>query len=447
MTTSSPSTKKRIGELLVCEGLVDEGQVHEALAMQKEKGGKTVKILISLGYLDIDEFTRFLSSQSGIASIDLSQYEVPIEMLELIPRDFAEEHEVFPIDKMGKLMTVGMAFPLDSKTMEELETITGLIVKALLCGRDDIINAIQQYYVKSEEDEREREERKKPDLRALGRFATATKLENISALIQNIDVLPALPQTVHKVQEAAEDPNVPLDEVADMLALDPPVSAKMLRLVNAAEFGVSTRVNDIRMAVKLLGLRETAIAVLSCSVIDMLEKSKHFDYDTFWKEAVFAGSAAKAIAAKCKVASRSAIFCAGLLHDIGRFAFSEVASGRYDKVDKNLYGEALIQAEQAEFGIAHPEAGHLLAKHWNLPEEIADAIRLHHAPDLATNLQEDVVVVALAAHMGEAYAREIKVDDTFWAQSEAALNYLGMDGETAMGIYSDAAESVAANVM
>ena len=101
------SGKKRIGELLIEEGLITSEALKEALAVQGKEGGKTVEILISLGHLTSRDFVNFLAKQEGVASIDLGHYEIAPDIIGLVPKDLAVKHEVIPIDKLGKLLTVG----------------------------------------------------------------------------------------------------------------------------------------------------------------------------------------------------------------------------------------------------------------------------------------------------------------------------------------------------
>lgn len=137
---------KKIGELLVEEGIISKSQLNEALERQKRKGGKTVDTLISLGYMDSSEFVRFLAKRPGIPSISLGYCKVTDTLLELIPTEFATKNEVFPIDKLGKLLTVGMVCPLDRATINELEEITGLSVKPMLCTESEIRLALSRHY-------------------------------------------------------------------------------------------------------------------------------------------------------------------------------------------------------------------------------------------------------------------------------------------------------------
>jgi len=139
-------TRRRIGELMVEDGVITDRQLREALALQEGQGGRVADRLITLGYLTAHSFCNFLARQPGVSSIVLSNYQVRHELLLLVPRAYAESRQVFPIDRLGKLLTVGMACPLDRATIEELEEMTALRVKPMLCSRSNIKSAITRYY-------------------------------------------------------------------------------------------------------------------------------------------------------------------------------------------------------------------------------------------------------------------------------------------------------------
>ena len=146
-----PPAKKLIGQLMIDAGLIEPDQLQAALAQQQSTGKKLGDTLEELGLMKRSDFERFISRQPGVASIDLVHYEIPREVVKTIPKDFAIANQVFPIDKLGKLLTVGMACPLDSKSIQELQELTGLRVKALLCSVDDILACIKQYYQTNEQ--------------------------------------------------------------------------------------------------------------------------------------------------------------------------------------------------------------------------------------------------------------------------------------------------------
>ncbi len=421
---------KRIGRMLIDEGLIEPHHLKEALDVQQARGGKTVEILVQLGHISLDTVCRFLSSRGGIASIELSNYTVPAELAALVPREFAIKHEVFPIDKLGSCLTVAMSFPIDLNTIRILEEQTKLRVSALLCHAADIRNAIRQYYPADGATPMTT-----PDaLRE--RIETGIKMENVVQMVRQIESLPTLPQTVQKVQEAMADPETLLKDIAEIVQQDPPIAARLLQLANSAAYGFLSRVSNVQSAITLLGLRETYMAVLSSAVLDTTAQGKGFDHEGYWRSSMFAAGAARKIAAACGQGRNPAVFTAGLLSNIGQYALSQIVPTRYAKIDAALMGIELVEAEETAFGIGHPEAGHILAVHWNLPDDLANSIRFHHKPQFATENKTTTAIAALAATMTDAHRAGLAPDETVFDNAQAALEILAIDATRATDVYA-----------
>ncbi len=417
--------------MLIDEGIIEPEHLKNALEVQAERGGKIVETLMHLGYVDASTMSTFLVSRPGVAGIELDKYRVPRELCDLIPREYALENEVFPIDRMGTCFTVAMAFPIDIETIRKLEKMTGLNVNALLCNAQDIRAAIRRYYPA-------------PDTAAASaweevtraQIETGLKIENVVHMVRRIDCLPTLPQTVQRVQEATADPDTSMRDIADIVSNDPAISAKLLRLANSAAYGFLSKINNVHSAITLLGMRETYMAVLTSAVIDITESSKHFDHESYWKSSMFCAAAARNIATAAGHKRKAGIFTAGLLADIGRFALSEVAPIRYAKIDQDLMGQELCVMEEKTLGIGHPEAGHILAVHWQMPDEISEPIRFHHRPELAKVHTDLTAMVALATVMSDAYMKDSAPAEGMFDSHGAVLGMLGLNANQAVDAYA-----------
>ncbi|HUW60048.1 MAG TPA: hypothetical protein VMZ06_03495 [Candidatus Bathyarchaeia archaeon] len=140
------ASRKRVGELLVEEGLVTGLDLARALLHQKEYGGKIIDILVALGATNTNLVVNFLARQPGVPSLRLRNYDVPRKIVSLVPKELAVKHEVFPVDTVGQVLTLGMVCPLDRGAITELEQVTELKVRPILCSSDDIRTAINHYY-------------------------------------------------------------------------------------------------------------------------------------------------------------------------------------------------------------------------------------------------------------------------------------------------------------
>jgi HD-like signal output (HDOD) protein len=428
-----PMKKLRIGELLVRDGLISEVQLKEALIMQQEKGGKVVANLISLHHLDTSDFLKFLSRQPGVASIDIQNYTVPREILDLVPADFVAKHEILPIDKMGRELTIVMACPLDAKTIEDLEALTGLKVRPLLVSLLDIGEAIAHYYPQAAQFELvapPEAAEEVVDTVTLARAENTLNFEVICQLIRELKTLPALPETVAEVQRKMEDLDSSTADIARVVAKDPALTAKVIGLANSSAYGFSHRVDSVEMAATLLGLREVYAIVLGSSVVDYFEHSKFFDYKAYWRRSLCCATASRIIAKACGYKDQSWVFTAGLLHDLGRTVCAEVMPDRYVQMTQDLSHAALIQHESELLGIAHPEVGYILANEWDLPHEISEPMRYHHEPALATENRELVFIVALAASLAENMDK-LDLDNVaaLVEENEEKLQFLHLDAD------------------
>src|SRR6267143_5570829 len=81
---------RRLGDLLVADGLLGQEQLQKALVEQKGSTEKLGSILIRLGFINEEQLIGFLSRQYGVPSITLAQLEIDLEVLKLVPR--SEEH-------------------------------------------------------------------------------------------------------------------------------------------------------------------------------------------------------------------------------------------------------------------------------------------------------------------------------------------------------------------
>lgn len=384
-----------IGEQLIRAGLITREQLQDALARQQQTGAKIVATLIALGHIDQRSFLNFLARQPGIASIHLAGYDITHQTLKFIPGSFARQHEIIPMDKMGNELTVGMACPLDIAVITELESLTQMRVRALLVAPEAIQVALEKYYPEADVPV------PGPSLApsALQHLAATLTIDSVMALVRGVSALPAMPDTVQRVQAAVEDPAMGAADVAEILKRDPALAAKVISLANAPVHGIRHRIDSVEAATAMLGLREVYSVAIAAAVVDRFSGAPTFDYAAHWRRSAVCGTVAKILARSCRRDYGSGVFAAGLLHDIGRLVFAEVAPGAYAALDHGVEDAALIQAEHDTFGIAHPEAGHVVARSWALPEPLSESIRFHHQPERAEHSPELVRLIALAARL------------------------------------------------
>jgi chromosomal replication initiator protein DnaA len=125
---------KRLGQILIEEGEIDSRQLVEALQIQATKGGFLGQILVDLKYVQQEKIVASLVKQCKIPHLNLLDYEISKDVLLIIPREVCLQHNLLPIDKLGKILTVAMVNPLDTAALEEVRALCpDLRVKPILC--------------------------------------------------------------------------------------------------------------------------------------------------------------------------------------------------------------------------------------------------------------------------------------------------------------------------
>src|SRR5690606_29142445 len=101
----------RLGDLLVREQLITTEQLRSALEDARIHGTRLGYSVIKLGFVAETELTRVLARQYHVPAVDLNRVEVDPRIVKLVPGDIALKHQVLPIRRVGRTLTVAMANP------------------------------------------------------------------------------------------------------------------------------------------------------------------------------------------------------------------------------------------------------------------------------------------------------------------------------------------------
>jgi HD-like signal output (HDOD) protein len=181
----------------------------------------------------------------------------------------------------------------------------------------------------------------------------------------------------------------------------------LLRVSNSDAYGFPQRVDGLGLACTLLGPRAIAAVVQSIEPKRYRGAREGFDYDAFWACSRFCAEAAQSVAMQVNAQTAITAYTAALVHDLGRLAFVLAAPKSYATLTRDLAGPARNDLEMRVYHLTSTEAGYMLARKWNLPPNLADAVRFHREPDRARNARELTLIVALAVSMADAFERDI----------------------------------------
>jgi type IV pilus assembly protein PilB len=149
-TVAGPKTRtrpKQLGEILVEHALITPLQLAKALEYQKSAGMRLGDALVSLGYIDEEQKTRFLASQLGVEVATAKQFATAdIDVVGLIPEHLAKRHACIALEKDGNVLTVAMNDVLNLQLLDNLRDITDMTINPVLAPKGDIDSSIERYY-------------------------------------------------------------------------------------------------------------------------------------------------------------------------------------------------------------------------------------------------------------------------------------------------------------
>src|SRR5256712_6136209 len=137
---------RRLGDLLVAEGLVKQEELQRALAEQKGTTEKLGSVLVRLKLVNEEQLTGFLSRQYGIPSITLSQLDIDPGILRLVPPQIAKKYEVLPVKRAANTLTLAMADPTNVFALDDVSFMTNLQVLPVVAAQAAIRRAIERNY-------------------------------------------------------------------------------------------------------------------------------------------------------------------------------------------------------------------------------------------------------------------------------------------------------------
>ncbi|MBN8283231.1 HDOD domain-containing protein [Zoogloea sp.] len=207
-----------------------------------------------------------------------------------------------------------------------------------------------------------------------------TRLEE---MVSHVQKLPAMPVVAMEVLQSMSGTDTDIDALAKRIAQDQAIAARVLRVANSPFYGLQSKVGSIHDAIVVLGLSSVRSLVLAAAVITGLPGGRcpDFSQSRFWRHVLGVAAAARALARPLRRPPEP-LFVAGLLHDIGRLAMMTIYPEDLCRVLAEVQARdcTLLEAERRHFGFDHARVGAELARRWNFPADIVDALAWHHDP-------------------------------------------------------------------
>jgi putative nucleotidyltransferase with HDIG domain len=227
-------------------------------------------------------------------------------------------------------------------------------------------------------------------------------------LARNVSELVSLPRAYYRVSEMLEDPHCSSADIGKVIAHDPALTARLLRVVNSAYYSLPSKVDTIPQAITVLGTRALHELILATSVTSAFAKisTDLVDMADFWHHSIYCGILARALSRRLRRGQPEQVFVAGLLHDIGKLVMYHKLPEHAAEVLR-LFAESdepLYRVERDVLGFDHAAVGSALLSAWKLPESLRAPVALHHTPVRATTFADEVTLV----HVANALSKKVE---------------------------------------
>jgi len=138
--------RKLLGQILKDMKRINEGQIQEALGIQRKQGGAIGEILVTLGAITRPDLSRALGMQAGMEVIDLDKFEIDKAAIAKIDATTANLLRVLPVKLEGNVLTVALADPLNVSCLDELHFMSGCQVKGAIADENAIQRGLTKHY-------------------------------------------------------------------------------------------------------------------------------------------------------------------------------------------------------------------------------------------------------------------------------------------------------------
>ncbi|MFO1475132.1 MAG: response regulator [Verrucomicrobiota bacterium] len=215
----------------------------------------------------------------------------------------------------------------------------------------------------------------------------------LKALVGQLGSLPSLPSLYIEIMKELSSNEPSLDNIAEIIARDPGMTARMLQIVNSAVLGLARKISSPFEAVQYLGTATIRSLVLSAQIFSRFNKApvKGFSFDRLWAHALGTAGLSRRIMQLEDADRRDAeeAYVAGMLHDVGKLMLATCIPRRFqDALTLAAARELpLCEAEMAIYGATHAGVAAYLFGLWGLPVPIVEAVALHHAPGRSSSRQ------------------------------------------------------------
>ncbi len=208
-------------------------------------------------------------------------------------------------------------------------------------------------------------------------------IEIIRYTIDEVRDLPTLPSIARETRRLVDDQSSTMSDLVDIIEKDIALSGRILRIANSAYYGVPRKIDNLKMAMVILGMNEINNLVMTVAIMRLFPSSKgrvSFNMSKFWEHSASCAELTTGLYIALRQPCPSGAYIAGLFHDVGKLFLDQYFHKYFMEcmafAKKNNL--SLSDSELHLIGVDHGVIGSWLVRKWNIPDEIGNAIAYHH---------------------------------------------------------------------
>ncbi len=221
-------------------------------------------------------------------------------------------------------------------------------------------------------------------------------------ILEDLEGIPTFPEHILELQRLCNDPNSSIEIIAEKLKMDPALVTDVIKLSNSAGFVPGKRIDNINTAIVTIGLKNLN-AILIASNARRILNTRFDSFEQIWSHCNQCAFYARQIALRFQLTRIvENVFLAGLLHDFGKIILLSTDINLVSKIADIMKDRRIVNStvmEEIAIGISHSVIGEIIAKNWNFPEYLIDAIKFHHSPLNESGQFRDIVFTVYLANM------------------------------------------------
>lgn len=236
-------------------------------------------------------------------------------------------------------------------------------------------------------------------------MTTATLPDNasiVSTALKKLTTIATLPEVTSRIVATVEDPKSTAAQLHKLVAHDPALATRILKVVNSAFYGLPGQIGSVERAIVLLGLnaiKNLAVAASLGQLFRGVKLCEGFTAKDLWTHCIAVGVTARELARQMKVPIADEAFLAGLIHDTGMLVSLQTWPDKLREVCETVRasGRDFCEVEREVVGADHQQLGRGLAEMWKFPRSCQLVAGFHHTPTALSDNNRLLVTLVYTA--------------------------------------------------